>query len=386
MAIGTIKRFAVAAATMLAATFVARAEMAAPPDHPSLLEETTFLDIRDGGTSYRLEALIVRPGAAKGRLPIALLSHGKPRFAADVIKTRATDFAPEARDLAYRGYLAVVVIRRGFGLSGGTAGRPTNAPYAKCNDADLRRYFAVESDDLERALRVVGTRPDADPTRAIAIGSSGGAGASIALGARNPPGLKAVVNLSGAMRLTDADGNLVCPQDMPIAALASFGSQTKIPTLWLYAENDSNFGPDAARKTHAAYVANGGVATLKVLPSLQPNDGHFLFELPLGRRYWLAELDSFLREQNLPTWDLKQVDTLMRQYSVAPARRKWIEWYFSFYAPKAMARSASGVLHYSAHPGGIEAAEKAALEGCQKAANAPCTTIMKNFQMVAPGN
>ena len=70
--------------------------------------------------------------------------------------------APETRDLAYRGYLAVAVIRRGYGQSGGTQGEATNAPYAKCDRAALRQYFAVESDDLEGALRAVAERPDAD--------------------------------------------------------------------------------------------------------------------------------------------------------------------------------------------------------------------------------
>ena len=77
----------------------------------------------------------------------------------------------------------------------------------------------------------------------IALGGSVGGGAVLALAARNPPGLKAVVNLAGAMRITDAQGQLACPQELPIAALASFGSQTRTPTLWVYSENDSNFGP-----------------------------------------------------------------------------------------------------------------------------------------------
>ncbi len=349
-------KLAAAAAMMLTATFAARAEMAAPPDHPTLLEEITFLDIRDGGASYRLEALIVRPAAAKGRLPIALLTHGKPRLPSDLVKIRAELMSRQARDLAYRGYLAVAVVRRGFGVSGGTPGRPANADFVKCNDADLRKYFSVESDDLERALRVVAARNDADASRVIGIGHSGGGGAFLALAARKPPGLKAVVNLAGAMRMTDADGNLACPQDVPIAALASFGSQTRIPSLWVYSENDGNFGPDAARKLHAAYVAQGGVATLKIVPSLQPNDGHHVFELPAGRHHWLAALDPFLRAQGLPTWSPQQVDALMQRYRISPNRRQWLEGYFSLYTPKVMVQSPNGALNYTADTRAIEAA------------------------------
>jgi dienelactone hydrolase len=373
---------AIIVAVLSMATFAARAEMIAPPDHPALLEEITFLDIRDGGANYRLEALIVRPAAAKGRLPIALLTHGKPRLPSDLVKIRAELMSRQARDLAYRGYLAVAVVRRGYGVSGGTIGQPTNAPFAKCNDADLRKYFAVEADDLERALRVVAARNDADASRVIAIGGSVGGGAVIALAARNPPGLKTVVNLAGAMRITDADGNLACPQDVPIAALASFGSQTKTPGLWIYSENDSNFGPDAARKLHAAYVAQGGAATLKIVPSLQPNDGHNVFELASGRQHWLAALDPFLRAQNLPTWSPQQVDALMQRYGIAPNRRPWLEAYFSLYTPKIMVQSPNGTLNYSADTRAIDPAQKAALDGCEKTAKMACVPIMKNFEMV----
>lgn len=355
---------------------------AAPPDHPALLEEITLLDIRSPDGNYRLEALIVRLAAAKGRLPVALLTHGKPRLPSELVKIRAALMSPQARDLAYRGYLAVAVVRRGYGVSGGTPGRPTNTAYAKCNDADLRRYFSVEADDLERTLRVVAGRADADATQMIALGGSVGGAAVLALAARNPPGLKAVVNFAGAMRITDAQGELACPQDMPIAALASFGSRTKTPTLWVYSENDGNFGPDAARKANAAYVAQGGVATLKIVPSLQPADGHNVFELPAGRQHWLAAFDPFLRAQNLPTWSAQQVDTLMQRYSIAASRRQWLEGYFSLYTPKVLVRSPSGVLNYSASTGGLEPAQKSALEGCEKTAKTPCNPVMKNFDIL----
>jgi dienelactone hydrolase len=363
---------------------LAQAGPAAPPDHPALLEEITFLDVRAPGSNYRLEALIVRPAAAKGRLPIALLTHGKMRLPSDLVKMRAELMSRQARDLAYRGYLAVAVVRRGYGVSGGTPGQPANAAFAKCNDADLRRYFSAESDDLERALRVVAGRPDADATQMIAIGGSVGGGAALALAARNPPGLKAVVNLAGAMRITDARGELACPQDLPIAALASFGSQTRTPTLWVYSENDSNFGPDAARKVHAAYVAQGGVASLKMAPPLQP-DGHNIFELPAGRQHWLAALDPFLRAQNLPTWSTQQLDALMQKHKIPANRRPWLEVYFSLYTPKVLVRSPSGFLNYSASAGGLEPAQKFALEGCEKAKEA-CSPIMKNFDLLATAN
>ena len=147
------------------------------PAHAGLIEEQTFLTVKGPSGAYRLEAFIVRPARAQGRLPIALITHGKQRLPAEMALMRAELMLPQARDLAHRGFLAVAVVRRGFGRSGGTPGVATNAPYAKCSVADLQRYFLVELDDIEAALHIVGERADADPTRAIAIGGSVGGGA-----------------------------------------------------------------------------------------------------------------------------------------------------------------------------------------------------------------
>ncbi len=336
---------------------------AAVPNHPGLIEETTFLTAKSDSGTYRLEALVVRSATAKGRLPVALLTHGKPRLPAEMAKIRGPLMAPQARDLAHRGYLAVAVVRRGYGQSGGTPGRAANAGFANCNQADLRRYFSVEADDLDGALRAIANRADADGTQAIAIGASVGGGAVLALAARNPPGLKAAVNLAGAMRITDEHGKLTCPQDMPIAALASFGSQTKTPTLWIYSENDGNFGPEAARKAHAAYIAQGGVAELKIVPSLQPADGHNVFELPPGRQHWLAAIDPFLRAHQLSTWSAQQMKTVMQQFKISANRSQWLDGYFSLYTPKVLAQAPNGVPSYSASTAGLEPAQKSALAG-----------------------
>jgi hypothetical protein len=167
-----------------------------------------------------------------------------------------------------------------------------------------------------------------------------------------------------------------------LRALASFGKETKTPTLWIYAENDSNFGPDAARKVHAAYVAQGGVAELKIVPSLHPADGHNVFELPAGRQHWLAALDPFLRKHKLPTWSAQQMKAVMQRFNIGPHRGLWLEGYFSLYTPKVLAQAPNGVPSYSAATAGLEPARKNALAGCEKAAKMPCRVIMENFDVV----
>ncbi len=349
---------------------------AASPAHDGLIEESTFLTVTSPKGSYRLEAIIVRPAKAEGRLPVALITHGKARHKAEMINTHADLMLPQARDFAHRGFLSVAVVRRGFGRSDGTPGVAINAPYAKCSQSDLQLYFGVESNDLEAALRAIAAHPQADGSRMIAVGASVGGGAVLALAARKPKGLVAVVNLAGGMRLTDATGALVCPPETPVSALATFGS-AKLPTLWIYSENDDVSAKDNIRKLHQAYTGAGGLAELHVIPPLQPS-GHFVFDLPQGRAHWLPHLDRFLRANNLPTWNPGQVDALMRSARLRPSNRGMVETYFSLYTPKVLVEGA-GFLTYAANARDIATARAVGLEHCRQRAGATCRIVAENF-------
>ncbi|HMB75630.1 MAG TPA: hypothetical protein VKN76_04485, partial [Kiloniellaceae bacterium] len=51
-----------------------------------------------------------------------------------------------------------------------------------------------------------------------------------------------------------------CSPERLVAAAAGFGRTARVPTLWLYAENDSYFPPDLSRRMATAYTAAGGKA------------------------------------------------------------------------------------------------------------------------------
>ena len=65
-----------------------------------------------------LEAMLIRPPGT-GRYPLALLSHGAPRDAAARADMTPNGLYAQAVTLARRGFAALVVMRRGYGTSGG---------------------------------------------------------------------------------------------------------------------------------------------------------------------------------------------------------------------------------------------------------------------------
>ena len=348
-----------------------------------LIEEHGFLTVQTDKGPYRLEALVVRPAKADGRLPIALITHGKNLKPTDNSGIRADMMLPQARDFAARGWLAAVVIRRGYGQSDGVPGVSRGAAYMSCENGDLVHGFDVEADDLEGALRTLAARPDADGTRVLAVGQSLGGGVVLAFAARQPAGLIGVVNVSGGVWRAKTDGSM-CAFDGLTSAMASFGARTRIPTLWLYSENDSLFPPDVVNRMRESYAASGGRAELQMFPPIL-HDGHRLFVDFSGRVKWLRALDRFLQAHHMPNANLARIDGVMASAKLAPATRPIVEEYFSTPMPKLLVATASGAgAYWIANPDDIDGARKRALTRCREKSGAECTVVMENNQLAAP--
>ncbi len=349
---------------------------AAPAAAQALIEETAMLPVNIGGRAYRLDVAIVRPAQAGGRLPIALITHGKAREAEKNAKIHADRMLPQARDLARRGWLAVAVVRRGFGVSEGTQAAGVN-----CSGQNFRANFERNADDLAAALNAVARRPDADPTRAIAIGVSAGGAAVLALAARSPAGLVGAVNMSGGLRVLLRSGEPCEFRDGLTATMAAFGARTKVPTLWVYAENDSFFDPQLARGMHEAFVGAGGRAELLMLPPLG-KDGHGIWSMYAGRRHWLPALDRFLIANALPTWNRGVLEARVAEQGLAATSQAAIRSYYDAPGEKVMSVSAATRRVYWWADKELDLARSRSMQRCEKVSREPCKVLIENFELV----
>jgi dienelactone hydrolase len=333
------------------------------------VEEPAYFRVTIEGRTVRLQGMTVKRPDAPEKLPIALITHGKPPNQAGMLDLQPTHLAGLARDLARRGWLAVIVLRRGFGQSDGPMPRP-----ATCASTSLSERFSADADDLQATLELISQRSDADGTRAIAIGVSAGGAAVSALAARNPKNLIGVINVSGGLRFKSCSKD-----DALVAAYRAFGATSRIPNLWLYAKNDSLFGPDLVDRMHNAFLDGGGDVKL-VMYDPFGTDGHSLFQN--GRYQWMMELDSFLRFRKLPTWQPRDVDALMQKLD--SKNRDFVEKYLAAPSQRAIARSTtSDYLHMSWGFATIELARARALEGCRKQKpDEQCTLVMENDRWV----
>jgi len=343
-----------------------------------VLEEALRLPVAIGGQDYALDVMIVRR-VGTDKLPVALITHGakpgNPRGA-------TTDWLRGwAHDLAHRGWLAVAVMRRGYGASEGEAAENAGT----CASPDVGRYLDAHADDLEAALRSVARRPDADMDRVLAVGDSSGGAAVMALAARKSVPLGAVVNVSGGL----AYDHQPFQHDLACAAYESdlvwnfgrFGVSAHMPTLWLYAENDSWFRPGLVSRMQAAFTGSGGRAQLVMLPPFQ-GDGHTLFSAAGGRRLLLPELDGFLRAQGLPTWDAAPFKPLLTRLS--PADRPGMQEYLRQPTEKALALGPAGGLYWWEGSDTLDDARAQALAYCKRKAGAGCTLAAEDLRPLDP--
>jgi dienelactone hydrolase len=245
-----------------------------------------------------LEAMLVRPNEP-GPFPLVLISHGSPRAAEQRPKMTPLALEPMAIEFARRGWAAAVVMRRGYGDSGGGWAES----FKGCANPDYAGAEAAAVADLRASIDFLSKQPTIDGTRIMAVGVSAGGMASVALTADPPKGLSkglsngllAAISFAGGRGSVAADQQ--CGADRLINLFRRYGERSRVPMLWVYAENDQFFGPALADKFRQAFTSGGGLVTF-VRPPAFGADGHKLFSA-LGIPLWTPLVDDFLRSRNL---------------------------------------------------------------------------------------
>ncbi len=236
-----------------------------------------------------LDALLVYADLP-GKHPLVVITHGSSRKAEEHANVTPWQELHQAQWFARRGWIALVVVRRGYGMSGGEQdGRHGgHCPYTNYEEA--AEYGA---EDLRVAIEYARDLPQVDATHVVAMGVSTGGLAVVALTARAPTGLVAAINFAGG-RGSKADHKVCNPADL-VNAYRSFGRSSRTPMLWIYAQNDKFFWPKLARKFDAAFRSGGGQDQFVLAPPIG-TDGHSLFRHVDA---WSSTVDEFLKAQGL---------------------------------------------------------------------------------------
>jgi len=371
---GTAFRWHTFCAAVIATTMFATLATTAPAKASDLIQERQYLRVKIGGRDVRLEALFVKRADAKGRLPIVFFNHGRPAYSEMSLDHSLANNDPGINllaDMARRGWLAVAIHRRGFGQSDGPV--QSDSP---CAVDSYMAWMNADADDIEASIPVVAKRADADASRMIAMGGSAGGAASLALAARNPPGLAAVINLAGGEHWS---GCAAIRDSIPID-FANLGGRSRIPNLWVFAKNDLNHPLDQIEVMRSAFAGAGADLKLVLLEPIG-EDGHTGLYTIAGRAQWLVEIDNFLRAHNLPTWPISSVDVVLQKLQWPASQRTYVQAYLAAPGEKALARAASkqNVSYRTAST--LDDARKRALDACQQKGE-PCIIVMEDDRWI----
>jgi dienelactone hydrolase len=225
-----------------------------------------------------------------GKHPLALLTHGTAANPSDLALVTPWSYLSQALWFARRGYVALVIVRRGYGRSGG---EPDGRGGGCGSNGSFKQAAELGVEDLQAAARYAVTLPEVDAGTVISTGVSSGGLAQVALATKPVPGLKTTISFAGG-RGGDGKGNN-CNLSGLVGTFHDFGKHNKVPMLWIYSENDKWFPPEMARHFQEAFLKGGGTDEFVMTPP-DGEDGHNLFS---HTAKWTPTVEEHLRKLGL---------------------------------------------------------------------------------------
>ncbi len=259
-----------------------------------LVEQVVDLPVRvrtlTGETVEQSIKLTIFYDDARGRAPFLIINHGRAVSETARASFGRARYTAYARRFVELGFVVLAPTRIGYGVSGGPDAEFSGRA---CANRNYPAAFEAAATQVIRAIEHARTLPFVDASRGVIVGQSFGGATALAIAAKNLPEVKAVVNFAGG-----AGGNPderpadPCSEDRLRALFASYGATARIPTLWLYSENDRFFGVEKPRQWLAAYRARGGSGEFVTLPPFG-EDGHGSFTS--NPQAWRQVVEAFLR-------------------------------------------------------------------------------------------
>jgi dienelactone hydrolase len=223
------------------------------------------------------------------KAPFLILNHGRPARSDDFKKMGRQRYGDNSRYFVQKGFAVFVPTRIGYGPTGGEDVEYSGA----CNARNYPPAYEAAAQQSLKVFEYLHTLEYVDAQRGLVVGQSFGGATAIAVAAKNIPGVLAAVNFAGGGggNPTERPGD-PCRADQLRKLFAGYGTTARIPTLWLYSENDKYFGKEHPQDWFKAFVAAGGKGEFVQLPA-HGEDGHGSFTR--NPAAWRPAFEDFMR-------------------------------------------------------------------------------------------
>jgi dienelactone hydrolase len=245
-------------------------------------------------------AYVVRP-LGDGPFPLVVMNHGISLDTNQRTMFPMVEYRDAARWFARRGYVVISPIRYGAsslddkdqGLYGAVF-----AHVGSCDNPNFRGPGLAIATLNEWVIDYMSKKKIIEPGKVVVVGQSGGGWGSIALGSRNPSSVQAIITFAaGRGGRVDGKPNNNCAPDELVAATGEFWRTARIPMLWIYAANDTYFGPELTKRMQQAFVGAGGNVEYRMLPPFG-SDGHFMIDSADAVPIWSPLVTEFLAKHS----------------------------------------------------------------------------------------
>jgi dienelactone hydrolase len=254
--------------------------------------QTWLITAQDYRTAMR--TTVFRP-PGNGPFPLAVVNHGSTQNEMRRAAYRAPQYPILTEWLVAHGYAVAVPQRPGHGETGG----PYYEGQGGCANANFSKAGLGAASSIAAAVDFMVRQPFVRKTGVVVIGQSAGGWGALALASQNFRPVGSVVAFSPGLggRVDDVPGRNCAPERL-IAAARGFGEKARVPTLWIYAQNDSYFAPALSKKLVDAFRLAGGRADYHLLPPIGA-EGHEFIQAPEAAPLWEPIVERFLKSVRL---------------------------------------------------------------------------------------
>lgn len=252
-----------------------------------------------GGGDVDIQTHVFKP-AGSGPFPVMLFSHGRSGDQVERANLKNPLAFGHVRYWLNKGYAVVAPVRVGYGETGGTDRENSGARYDSNGSCTSRPDHANTANAAMRSTQPVldwiREQSWAQKDRILLEGQSVGGLTTVALCAKNPPGVVGCINFAGGAGGDPKSMGKMCSPELLGQLMAQYGKTTKVPNIWLYAENDMYWGGESPKIWHKDFVLGGSSTELITTPAVPSADGHLL--MYRGGAMWSTPLNTWLKKNN----------------------------------------------------------------------------------------
>ena len=254
----------------------------------------------DGYAAIDMQALLYKP-EGKGPFATVLYSHGRAGKPEERAALKNPIHPLHVTFWLERNVAVLAPIRPGYGKTGGGDREDSGTRLTTNNECggapNVERAAAQASFAVRTALDWLRKQDFVNKNRLLLEGQSVGGMTTVVLAGQNPPGVVGFINFAGGTAgfPTQRPAHS-CATDQIAALYRKAGQTTRLPNLWLYADNEQYWGSETPRIWHKAFAKGGSRTQFIQTGPVENADGHYL--MTRGQDLWSSPMRHFLAGLN----------------------------------------------------------------------------------------